>query len=89
MEVLATKPEAAKIPDRNGRFALEIFIHHTSPTIWSEILHRLIVAYPVALDSLDIDPRLYPLIMERIGRNKETRNELFELLRGVPSLFSR
>ena len=89
MEVLATKPEAAKMPDRNGRSALEIFIQHTSPTFWSEILHRLIVAYPVALDSLDIDPRLYPLIMERIGCNKETRNEIFELLRGVPSLFSR
>jgi hypothetical protein len=34
---------------------------------WSETLQRLISAYPLALEALDVDYRLYPLIFSRMG----------------------
>eukprot|EP00539_Tryblionella_compressa_P003517 CAMPEP_0178732630 /NCGR_PEP_ID=MMETSP0744-20121128/367_1 /TAXON_ID=913974 /ORGANISM="Nitzschia punctata, Strain CCMP561" /LENGTH=439 /DNA_ID=CAMNT_0020384765 /DNA_START=332 /DNA_END=1652 /DNA_ORIENTATION=+ len=90
LEVLTAQPEAAKIPDGRGRLALEIFLgSFRTPPAWSEVLKRLILANPVALDALHIDSRLYPeILVERIGCNRETRSEIFDILRSMPSLFA-
>ena len=64
---------------------------------WSETLKRLISAYPLALEALDVDYRLYPLIFSRMGctnvnnNNNNNGNErrsdiIFDMLRGSPAL---
>jgi hypothetical protein len=90
LEILNVNPEAARIRECNGRFPLEIFVSsfRGASIEWSEALKRLILAHPVALANLHIDTHIYPLILDRIGCSKETRSEIFELLKASPSLFS-
>lgn len=88
LEILTANPNAARKRDSKRRLPLEILVETRKDVIWSETLKRLILAHPVALDNLQIDARLYPLILEKIGCNKNTLGEVFEILRVSPGIFA-
>lgn len=90
LEVLDANVQAAKVLDGQRRSPLEMYLHSSrgSTVVWSEALRRLILAHPVALNNLQIDRRLYPLILERLVCRRDTASGMFELIKANPGLFS-
>lgn len=89
LEILNANPQAARVPDKHKRLPLEIFLSKSeNTTMWSDALRKLILAHPVALDNLQIDSHVYPLVLWRMGCGKDTASQIFELIRASPGLFS-
>uniref|UniRef100_A0A7S4A948 Uncharacterized protein n=1 Tax=Pseudo-nitzschia australis TaxID=44445 RepID=A0A7S4A948_9STRA len=90
-EVLSANPEAAKVSNENGKFPLEIYLTGSCSSselpCWSETLQSLMLSYPLALETLDFDPRLYPILLSRMGCCAKARSDMFDLLRGDCALF--
>jgi ankyrin repeat protein len=85
--ILAAQPAAAHYPNQSGRFPLELYLRRNPDAVWYGALERLVSANPVALEALEIDRRLYPLIWSRLSAKKDI-NALFKTIRGNPSTFS-
>jgi hypothetical protein len=90
LEILNATVQAARVPGKSRRLPLEIFVSNSTEKnlTWSEALKQLILAHTAAIDVLQIDHLLYPFILERLGCNKDTASEIFQLLRASPGLFS-
>jgi hypothetical protein len=87
-EVLRACPKAARIPDGRGRLAWSLFQEHHPCSGWSGTVQELVHANPLALETSDLDARLYPLIWSRFS-NRESLAVLHESILGNPNLFLR
>ena len=89
-EVLRACPKAARILDGRGRLAWSLFQeHHPCPSSeWSGTIQELVHANPLALETSDLDARLYPLIWSRFS-NPKSLAVLYESIRGNPNPFLR
>lgn len=88
-EVLWAEPKAAMVRSGDGALALELFLKSSlEPPSWSETLQSLISANPLALEAIDFDVRLYPMLLSRMGRTDKARSNIFNILRGNPALCS-
>jgi hypothetical protein len=82
-------PEAARISDNRGRLVLKILLSKRRPRGWSPGLEQVIVANPEAIETLDLDEKLYPFIWNRLGQIPTGKglDELYKSVRAKPSLF--
>jgi len=79
--ILEIQPLAASLPDATGVFPLELYINgrrhdHDSPLVgsWTPLIKKFIVAFPMAVEHLNLDRRLYPLLWSRLNRLPNKRN---------------
>ena len=89
-EVLAIYPQAAKIKDPHGSYALHQSIK--SGKTWSTGVRELVNAAPSVLDDIDEDTSFYPFMLASVEQERDkglgTGDKLatiFELLRRNPS----
>jgi ankyrin repeat protein len=87
-EVLRACPKAALILDGHGRLAWSLFQEHHPSSGWSGTVQELVLANPLALETSDLDSRLYPLIWSRFS-NPKLLAVLYESIRGNPISFLR
>ncbi|KAG7341825.1 ankyrin repeat domain protein [Nitzschia inconspicua] len=93
LEILNANPQAARVRNKHRKLALEIYVgssvrNNKNTIVWSEALRRLILAHPAAIGNLQIENHIYPLILERLGCDRNTAGGIFELIRASPGLFS-
>ena len=71
--LLKSYPEAARIPHGvSGRLPLILAMEARKRTM-GDGMKVLLEAYPAALETQDLDPRLYPYIMAAIGKSREVK----------------
>ena len=90
-DVLRAEPKAASMPDADGAMALEIYLQRNPERTWNHVIKKLTVAFPLAIENLDLDRKLYPLIWSRLTTTTSTGREnvdaLFLSIQGNPSFF--
>ena len=86
-DVLRVEPVAASVPNALGQHALQIYLQRDLQRPWNHVVKKLIVAFPLAIEYLDIDRRLYPLIWSRMTGTRNDRDALFLSIQGNPSFF--
>jgi ankyrin repeat protein len=99
LDVLLAMPRAARRLDPTGELPLQIVLRRFPTIAWCPLVESLIVANPMAIEALNIDVRLYPLILAKIAaactnqspvnRNSRGVNQLFEMISAAPSLFCK
>jgi hypothetical protein len=77
-------PEAARMCDRNGKFPLQIAVETGHHSFGKEVGH-LIASHPVALECLELDERLYPLVWSKLPGGVEP---LFRSIQAKPEMFA-
>lgn len=91
-DVLRAQTKAACVPDASGLLPLQIYLERDRKRIWNHVVHQLIVAFPLVIEHMDIDRRLYPLIWSRLGGmspiiRSSNIDALFLSIQGNPSCF--
>ncbi len=91
-DVLRAQTKAASVPDATRLLPLQVYLKRDQKRPWNHVVHKLIVAFPLAIEHLEIDKRLYPLIWARLGgmsAPSATNNldALFISIQGNPSCF--
>lgn len=84
--VLLAETMAACVPNGDGHLPLQIYLARDRQRPWDHVIKKLIVAFPLAIEHLEIDRRLYPLIWSRLTGTKDA-DALFLSIQGNPSLF--
>lgn len=82
--------EATRIRDHNGKYPLQIAID-TGRRRWGTGVGSLIAANPAAVECLDLDGRLYPLLWSKLSREESWRRgpeALFLSIQSKPDLFA-
>lgn len=90
-DVLRAQTKAASMPDASGVLPLQIYLERDKQRGWNHVMMKLFVAFPLAIEHLDIDRRLYPLLWSRLSvgasRTPENLDALFLSIQGNPSCF--
>jgi len=74
--LLRIYPAAVRIPHgRTGRLPLVLAIEGRKRTM-DDGIRALLETHPAALESMDIDPKLYPRILAVVGQPKETKKKI-------------
>lgn len=97
LDVLLAMPVAARRLDCTGQLPLQIVLGRFPSIAWCCLIESLIVANPMAIEALNIDVRLFPLIFERIGcsagynpvQKRKGINQLLEMISAAPTLFCK
>ena len=84
--VLRVETMAAGVPNASGLLPLQIYLEGDRNLSWNHVVKNLIVAFPLAIEHLEIDRRLYPLIWSRLTGTRDI-DALFLSIQGNPSLF--
>lgn len=77
-------PEAARTCDRNGKYPLQIAAE-TGHQSWGSAVGELVASHPVALECLELDDQLYPLIWSKLPGGVDP---LFRSIQAKPELFA-
>lgn len=93
-DVLRAQPKAASLPNSDDLLPLQIYLQRDRRRSWNHVIQKLIIAFPLAIEHLDIDRRLYPLIWSRLARPSvsigcNSLDALFLSIQGNPSCFGR
>lgn len=90
-DILRAQPKAATVSDADGAPALKVYLERDRRRMWDHVIESLIIASPLAIEQLNIDRQLYPLIWSRLA-NREMESAdgidaLFLSLQGNPPCF--
>lgn len=93
-DVLRAQPKAASLPNADDLLPLQVYLQRDRKRSWNHVIQKLIIAFPLAIEHLDIDRRLYPLIWSRLARPSaisgcNSIDALFLSIQGNPSCFGR
>jgi hypothetical protein len=81
-DILLACPEASTICNKRGKYPLNVAIK--AGRRWKSGVNLLVEANPVAVEGLDLDSRLYPLLWSHLSGP----NALFLSIQSKPNLFS-
>ena len=76
-------PEATRICDHNGKYPLHIAVE-IGDRCWREGVGLLVAANPIAVEGLDLDEQLYPILWSKLPGGLTT---LFQSIQAKPGLF--
>jgi ankyrin repeat protein len=69
-DILEAQPLAAAVPDATGSLPLQLYVGRRHVPSWNALMKAFIVAFPSAVEHLDLDRRLYPLLWSRLNRRR-------------------
>jgi hypothetical protein len=67
------------------KFPIQVLLERFPDSAWAGVVNNFVSANPLALESLNLDKRLYPLIWAKLVANKDF-DSIFESIRGNPML---
>jgi hypothetical protein len=67
-DILEAQPLAAAMSDANGAFPLQIYVGRRDVQRWNPLIKKFLVAFPLVVESLNLDHRLYPLLWSRLNQ---------------------
>jgi hypothetical protein len=73
-DILEAQPLAAAVPDATGSLPLKLYVGRRHVPSWNALMKAFIVAFPSAVEHLDLDRRLYPLLWSRLNRRPSICN---------------
>lgn len=69
-DLLEAQPRAAAVQDDSGALPLQIYIQRHPARNWNALMKMFVVAFPLSLESFDLDHRLYPILWARLIQSR-------------------